>query len=159
MMKLRRYDEAVKDYSAALMFAVSDKNIISRRGLAYLAMGKIENAQVEFSKVLTIEQYDTIGLLGTGRIFFLQGNLKEAGSYFCEATIRDKTSPEAHFYYALWNYPQNQFFAADEALKKSEKLGFDRGSIGLWRYLLRIRQNPQEGVDPVADLKKAEVLG
>lgn len=97
LLDLRRYDEAIAEYSRLYSHDAGDRAV--RRGLlqAYVAAGRLNDAEQLLATVLKKNPNDLEALLPRAEIAMAAGKLNEAETALQGASRLEPTSPDVHY--------------------------------------------------------------
>ena len=90
-----RYDEAVKEYKEAVRLNPNATNYFTL-GQGYLAAGNHDSAEIQFSKVISLEPKESAGYYGLGLTNSQKGNFEDAIRQFEIAIQKNNKFYDAH---------------------------------------------------------------
>lgn len=130
------FEEALK-YNA--------KNAPAYYGLAEVLteMGKEDEAANNYELALSNDKDLSEIYTPLGALYFQKGNIAKADEYLTKAVAASPTDPQAHYYFGLVRYSQNQNDAALAAFKKSASLDSSNPEVAFYTgsTLLRLNKN------------------
>ncbi|MDI1240991.1 MAG: tetratricopeptide repeat protein [bacterium] len=143
------FEEALK-YNA--------KNAPAFYGLAEVLteMGKEDEAASNYELALANDKDLSEIYTPLGALYFQKGDVAKADQYLTKAVAASPTDPQAHYYFGLVRYSQNNNDAALAAFKKSASLDASNPEVAFYTgsTLLRLNNN----TDAVAEFTKATTL-
>ncbi len=143
------FEEALK-YNA--------KNAPAYYGLAEVLteMGKEEEAANNYELALANDKDLSEIYTPLGALYFQKGDIAKADQYLTKAIAASPTDPQAHYYFGLVRYTQNNNEAALAAFKKSASLDASNPEVAFYTgsTLLRLDNNK----DAVTEFTKATTL-
>ena len=74
----RKYDEAIKEFNAAIEANPKSAKAYLNRGTAYRALQKYDEAMADFAKAIEIAPKDEMGYIERGQTFVMQKQYTEA---------------------------------------------------------------------------------
>ncbi|MBP7653866.1 tetratricopeptide repeat protein [Candidatus Dependentiae bacterium] len=103
------YDTAAQLYSVAISLEPNNSKFIYNRALSYFNMKKFNDAELDFKKILKINDSFFISYYYLGLIKFLTKNYLEAELFFTQSLNLNSNIILSYYYRALCNYNLNQY--------------------------------------------------
>lgn len=104
---------ALKDLSSAISYSPTS-NIYSFRAQLFFSMGRYEESQKDYEKMIAINEGDCTGHLGIARILSEEKKYAEASAYFDHAIKLCPNNIRAYLLRAEFNYYQKEYSKALE---------------------------------------------
>ncbi|MEQ1763336.1 MAG: tetratricopeptide repeat protein [Pyrinomonadaceae bacterium] len=121
------------------------KNAPAYYGLAEVLteMGKENEAANNYELALTNDKDLSEIYTPLGALYFQKGDIAKADQYLTKAVVASSADPQAHYYFGLVRYSQNQNDAALAAFKKSASLDSSNPEVAFYTgsTLLRLNKN------------------
>ena len=144
------FEEALK-YNA--------KNAPAYYGLAEVLteMGKEDEAANNYELALSNDKDLSEIYTPLGALYYQKGDLVKADQYLTKAIAASSTDPQAHYYFGLVRYSQNQNDAALAAFKKSASLDSSNPEVAFYTGSTLLRLN-NKNAEAVTEFTKATTL-
>lgn len=115
--KLGEYEQALIYIRRARRFARNDINIAALEGRIYTGIGRYDEAEELFSKLIELQPYNREALFGMAELHVARGNLENALSTYRSALASDPYNRRGLLSAALLYAAQNEFEAAGELIQ------------------------------------------
>ncbi|GAB4141995.1 MAG: hypothetical protein Fur0041_17170 [Bacteroidia bacterium] len=156
-LTLRKYQEAVDEYTLAIQLSPDSGNYYSKRGQAYLAMGNKTKALEDFSKAIEISPKSSAAYHQMGVYYFGLDNFEKAFEYFSKALEFDKFNYDAYMMRAQCCERTNKMTSAIYDYTQAASIRpYDPEAY--YRRAL-IEKDMKNNIDACKDFKKAASLG
>jgi Tfp pilus assembly protein PilF len=139
----RRFDEAVKDFAAALAIEPEYVPALNNRGFVYILQEKYREAETDLTQSLQIDPQQSLafGLRAAARLYLNQ--IDGAVQDYQTAAALDPSNPSVYYDLGFAHYFHRDYVAAvaafDEALALDPTIQF----LSPWRYTALVFSNDQ----------------
>lgn len=139
---------AIEAFSGAIGIRADSMTSHLRRGEAYRAQRRFDDAARDFRQAAQLQPGATDPLIALGTLYDSRGDTAEAAEWYARAAAIDRQSPPLLYHLALTRYRSGQAAAAIEPLRQAIALdaGFDE-ALYLLGVVLRDTQDPAGAIE------------
>lgn len=119
LSQLNKYDSAVNHYSIAISNGQQDADIYNRRGVVYYNAGKLEPAQADFEKAISMDEKDPVKFINLANLYADQQNYRKAIEVYSKALLVSEDKAEIYNRIGLSYYSLEDFDNAKEHFSKA----------------------------------------
>jgi len=162
--KLKRYDEAIKEYLITLKLNSEHIQALKQLGNLYFEQKAWENALKVFNKILSKNPKDYTSLFKLGEIYFYKNDLKESLKYFKMANVEKPDDANVYYYLGRIYLETGEFSSAIENFSQALNIEPLNSLFYYWRgntyYAMGDFEYPRDqDWRSVEDFRKAVELG
>ena len=130
--QLDEFDLTLSYLENAEKYSPSDPKILNLRGMTYISLGKIPEAEKIFDEVLKIYPNDVTARFGRAELFLLNGKYSAAEKEYENALFRESSNRKALLSLGLLLGKQGKYREAQEYIQKA--LNFYTGNADVYYY-------------------------
>lgn len=154
---MERYEDALKDYSTIILHNPEDRDALYERGLVHLSLKNIDAAEGDFKKILSIDDQDYHGRLGSAMIMKRRGEWKEAEALYTDLIYEYKRNGELYANRAETYLYLKKLRSMSEDLDNALKYGYNDISVYILRGQYQLAQYDKTAAKQ--EFLKAKELG
>ena len=130
--QLDEFDLTLSYLENAEKYSPSDPKILNLRGMTYISLGKIPEAEKIFDEVLKMYPNDVTARFGRAELFLLNGKYSAAEKEYENALFRESSNRKALLSLGLLLGKQGKYREAQEYIQKA--LNFYTGNADVYYY-------------------------
>lgn len=131
--QLNEFDLTLDFLEKAEKYFQNDSKIQNLRGMTYISLGRIDEAENIFDSILKSFPNDVNARFGKAELFLLNGKYSAAENEYNQALFRDATNRKALLSLALLQGEQKNYQKAQEYVQKA--IAFYAGDADVYYYL------------------------